>query len=149
MKNILLMAVLLIAVSLIVGNVYAGSICIDEVGHCNDIKAIWKDNEAGIYEVFGYEYGCGGYGRITSGSGIIVGNMLYMGFTGSYETGSSTSPVLALRYYAIDLDKNSGTGTWSYNDGTFWNGTTAVVNLIPCPVADADVDVDGVDTSAP
>jgi hypothetical protein len=71
-----------------------------------------------------------------------------MGFAGSYELGTSTSPVLALRYYAIDLNSNSGTGTYSYNDGTFWNGTTAVVNLISCPVADADVDVDGADTSA-
>jgi hypothetical protein len=148
MKKIILMAVLLLAVSLIVGNVYAGSICIDEVGHCNDIKAIYKDNEAGIYELFGYEYGCGGNGRITSGTGRIVGNMLYMGFTGSYQLGGPTDPVLALRYYAINLDTSSGTGSYSYNDGTFWNGTTAVVNLISCPVADADVDVDGADTSA-
>jgi hypothetical protein len=74
--------------------------------------------------------------------------MLYIGFTGSFETGGSVTPILALRHYRIDLNNSSGTGTWSYNDGTVWNGSTAV-NLIPCPVAGADVDVDGADTSAP
>jgi hypothetical protein len=147
MKIKIMIAIFVLAASLIiVGNIQAGTLCIDEVGHCNDIKAVYSDNEAGLYELFGYEYGCGGNTRMTHGSARIVGNMLYMGFTGSYDLGGANDPTLALRYYAVDLNTSSGTGTYSYNNGTFWSGTTAVVNLIPCPAATAEAD--GIDTSA-
>ena len=147
MKKIILMAVFLLAVFLIVGNVYAGTICIDEIGTCNDVKLAYADNEAGLYELYGYEYGCGSSSRIFAGTGRIVGNMLTIGLTGAFNTGGANDPILAIRQYTINLGTSSGTGTWSYNDGTFWNGTTPV-NLISCPVANADADGGGIDTSA-
>jgi hypothetical protein len=130
MKKVgLIILALVVMVGFGVRSSYAGVICIDDVSSCNDFKLfISPDTGGGIKEVHGYEYGCGYDDRGVSGSMKMTPTSKHFTLTGSYINGSQ----LGIFYINIDKATNTGTGGWSYNNGTYWSGTSSY-SIVPCP----------------
>jgi len=143
MRTRIILLVCVFAVCLMAGSIHAGTICIDEIGNCNDVKLTYTDQEGSIIEGYGYEYGCGAVDRFLSGSIHIVGNTAHIGLSGMF----GPTPFLALRYYTINLSSMTGTGAWSYNNGTVWSGTTTITGASCAPTAEGDVQDNGPDSS--
>jgi len=147
MRRKIILVVFVFALCLIAGNIHAGTICINEAEWCNDLKMTYSDQEGQIIEMYGYEYGCGYNDRLYSGSVHIVGNIAYIGLTGVINT-TAPNPKLAVKFYQLNLGTMTGTGTWSYNDGGYWNGTSTVTGVSCSPTTPESVDLNTPDSSA-
>jgi hypothetical protein len=139
MKKIISIAVLTLAVSLIVGTVYAGTFCIDLSNACNDFKLMYKDNEGEIYEIHGYEYGCGYNNRSAHGTAKVVGSMVYIGVNGT-----ANGTAVMQRDFVWNLDTNAVTYSYSYHTDTYWGGS-GTGSIVPCPTSASEFTVDDVD----
>ena len=87
-------------------------ILMDMVGACNDHYFVANMMDTNIYELHGYEYGCGYNNRISWGTIHLAGGVAYFAWqdlSTSFDygnTGSFTVP--------ISLSTKTGTGTYMY-----------------------------------
>ena len=126
MRRIIILLVCVLAVCLMAGSIHAATICIDNIGYCNDVKLTYSDQEGSIIDAYGYEYGCGYNDRLVSGSIHLVGNTAYIGLTGAANSAAAPNPTLMVKVYTINISTMTGTEAWSYNNGAYWNGTSNV-----------------------
>ncbi len=85
---------------------------LDDVVYCNDFFFWVTEVGTKIYELNGFEYGCGYDNRIAFGTVHVAGGYAYVAFeiqSPEHDYGS-----LCLNNYAINLSTKSGSGPWLY-----------------------------------
>ena len=131
MKKLFVFVVLMVFFGTTSAN--AASVCIDEIGNCNDVEVIYGDVGDGFVTCNGYEYGCGYVDRILDGTARILGNTVYIALTVVTSTSTAT-PYIGQKFYEINLATGTGTGTWAWHHDGYHHGTVTV-SLVPCPPA--------------
>jgi hypothetical protein len=149
MKKTLFLAVaLFVSLLFTAGISSAATLCLDMVGHCNDIKLKVPAIKApGAYAIRGYEYGCGHTDREIFGTLRATGtggmDKWYIGYT---KTGTYNMQVYANTVIiTYTPGSNSGTylGNYLYSDsGSDSSGT---FEKVACPAGSAPVVIDGPD----
>jgi len=112
MKRIILACALVCAFSSLS---WAG-LCLDDDVYCNDFWYAFAPAEAGIYEVHGYEYGCGDYDKSSDGVMHIFGGYAYIGTIGAEGTTSGAGDYgdVVGQFTIIDLATFTGPMDWEY-----------------------------------
>jgi hypothetical protein len=112
MKRIVLACALVFAVS----SASWGGLCLDDDTYCNDFWYAFEAGEAGIYEVHGYEYGCGDMDKSSDGVMHINGGYAYIGTIGAEGTTSGMGDYgdVVGQFTIIDLSTMTGPMDWEY-----------------------------------
>lgn len=130
MKSLKLFLGAVCCMGLIVGTCgmsFAGAVCLDAAGICNDVKIYTSDDYAGkLVSVYGYEYGCSQPGRAFTGVLVKSSTAKQYILTGNWN---DASQVGALN---ITIDKVTKTGTGNYNYGGGITGS-ATYTVVACP----------------
>jgi hypothetical protein len=130
MKTVLTIGVALVLTLGGSGTASAG-FCLDALSFCNDIKLEVDEVQGEIVELFGYEYGCGFPNRQLSGSGRMVGDVLHIGLTGSYN-----DSWMAAIHVPVNTSTLAGVGSFTFVSAGYIN-TPAAFQAIQCPVLPA------------
>lgn len=116
MKRIGLLVALTFVIALTMSSVSWGGLCLDSDTACNDFYFCFERLQTGpaIYELHGYEYGCGSDDQLANGSIFVTGGYAYCGFNTQGRTGSGDYGNTAQRVYVINLSTNKGDYTYTY-----------------------------------
>ena len=129
MKSLKLFLGAALGLGLIIGTSgmsFAGAVCVDLEGYCNDVKIYTTNDYSGkLVSVYGYEYGCNQPGRAFTGVLIKSSTTKQYILTGNWN---NASQVGALNI-TIDKLTKTGTGYWTYNG----SGNSGTYTVVPCP----------------
>jgi len=112
MKRIILASALVLAVSSLS---WAG-LCLDDDTYCNDFWYAFAPGEAAVYEIHGYEYGCGDMDKSSDGVMHLYGGYAYIGTIGAEGTTSGQGDYgdIVGQFTIIDLSTLTGSMDWEY-----------------------------------
>jgi hypothetical protein len=114
MKKSLLAVSLAFAFVLSVSSVGWSGMCLD-ASSCNDYFLAFSPAESNVFSLHGYEYGCGYFDRISSGSMHLAGGNAYIGITSiSGDSGAGDNGSLGNRSYIVDLSTYNGSYYYNY-----------------------------------
>lgn len=136
-KRLLLVFLALVFVGAYAHNAAAATICIDIVGSCNDVRLVYSSVGPGMYEVSGFEYGCGAPERALDGSLRIDGQTAYIQYITNATTSYAT-PRIGQWNLQLNLSSQpfSGPGQFSYHYDGYHSGVITAT-VVPC-IADAE-----------
>jgi hypothetical protein len=132
-NNIILTLVLVFGIALFsYGSGLAGTLCFSANG-CNDLKIAYKSTDASnLYDLSGWEYGCGLSDRLIYGTARVSGGTIYWNFT----KGVVVSGQAGETHYNCAMTGNtcSASGFAQRLSGDF--NLSDTFTIIPCPVAE-------------
>lgn len=133
------MRIALLAMGVIIlscGAALAGTVCLDAVGFCNDLKFQYDTTGIpGLYEINGWEYGCGYTERLIDGTLQVSGSTATFNFTkGGVISGDAFD---ATYVGTINLSTNSGPYVFTQSGAGVGSGS-GTHNVVPCPLAAAE-----------
>jgi hypothetical protein len=113
-------------------------LCLDDDTYCNDFWYAFAPGEAAVYEIHGYEYGCGDADKSSDGVMHIYGGYVYFGTVGAEGTLSGMGDYgdIVGQMTIIDLSTFTGPMDWEY----FYSdaGTPAVYGGVSSITASPD-----------
>jgi hypothetical protein len=90
-------------------------ICIYQDTFCNDFFVAFSNIESNVYQLHGYENGCGQFDRIVSGSIHVAGGLAYYGLNLAYGSSCGWDNGCGGSWAAvINIGNGTGTGYWNF-----------------------------------
>lgn len=90
-------------------------ICIDQNGYCNDFFLAFSRVESNVYEIHGYEHGCGYFDRLLGGAIHTAGGIAYYGLTLAGGSSCSWDNGCGGSWAAVvNISTGEGTAYWNY-----------------------------------
>jgi hypothetical protein len=90
-------------------------ICIDQTGYCNDFFLAFTRIESNVFQLHGYEYGCGYFDRILSGSIHTAGGYAYYGLSSASGSSCAWDNGCGGSWAAVlNISTGEGTAYWNY-----------------------------------
>jgi hypothetical protein len=90
-------------------------ICIYQDSFCNDFFVAFSNVESNVYELHGYENGCGYFDRLVHGAIHLAGGYAYYGLTLGYGSSCGADNGCGGSWAAvIALSNGEGTGYWNF-----------------------------------
>jgi hypothetical protein len=90
-------------------------ICIDQDFFCNDFFLAFSKVESNVYELHGYEYGCGYFDRLMGGAIHLAGGIAYYGLTQASGASCAWDNGCGGSWAAVvTISTGEGTAYWNY-----------------------------------
>jgi hypothetical protein len=116
-------------------------LCLDVEGFCNDVKIFYDLTADGkIYNINGYEYGCGHPERGLDGSARTSAGTVYLEYA-IVNSISTPNPRIAQWNAQLLLGSLSGTGQYGIHYDGYHQGS-ASMSSVPCPDAESATEFD-------
>lgn len=112
----------------------ATSICIDQLGFCNDHFLVLQPGASGVYGLHGYEYGCGSSDTLLFGSMRLAGGYAYLG-TGVSAGSVAAHGLMSHRNFIVNLATYTGTYVYIHYDefGPYGGVGDCAINMCASP----------------
>ena len=108
--------IFIVVVALVAGCIAVSAsagILLENTYHCNDFYLEYELIGGGMYDIVGYEYGCGYVDRIGSGAARVVGNYVYFSVVNQIPEYGDHGQT-ASHFIMIDMGTFLGSGSSNY-----------------------------------